>query len=201
MLVTMLVTMFDIALEKFPVRATLRDGSPCSIRLMTADDEASFRSFHTAIPEEGQLFIRSEIKDGSLFGRWMEDGENTEFLPLLAFVDGSLAAMGTLHLRPGGWKRHIGEVFFLIHPEFRGIGIVDCVMEEIIESARHCGLRRLESELNDERVSAIEAMSTAGFEELVRLPGYVLDMRAQSQDYVLMGKELVAPFEHFGAGD
>jgi len=193
--------MLETALEKFPVRATLQDGSPCSVRPMEAGDESAFCAFHTAIPEEEQLFVRSEIKDGALFHRWMDGGEFTGHLPLLAFIDGTLAAMGTLQLRPGGWKRHIGEIFFLTHPDHRGIGLIDLVMDELIEAARHCGLTRLESELNAERRSALEAMSAAGFEELVRLPDYVLDMKAQPHDYVLMGRRLVPSHENLGAGD
>jgi len=44
--------MRDLALEKFPVRVDLKDGTPCSIRLMESGDGGAFRDFHAVIPEE-----------------------------------------------------------------------------------------------------------------------------------------------------
>ena len=190
-----------MSLKKFPARSLLKDGSPCSVRPMEAGDEQAFRDFHTVIPEQEQLFVRNQIKDGSLFKLWMNDPEFSEHLPLLAFVDGRLAGLGTLHQRPGGWKRHIGEVYFLTHPNFRGMGVLDLLLEEIIALSRHRALTKLESSVNGERKSAIDSMVSAGFCELVRLPNYILDMQAQPHDYVLLGMELVAPFENLGAGD
>ncbi len=168
---------------------------------MESGDENAFREFHTVIPDREQLFIKSRIKDGSLFREWMEDPDFGEHLPLVAYVDGHLVATGYLRQRLGGWKRHIGQVYFHTHPEFRGLGLIERLLEEIISVAQHCGLTRLESEINGERATAIEAMAAAGFRELVRLPSYVQDMQAQPHDYVLMGMELVASFENLGAGD
>lgn len=193
--------MIEIALEKFPVRRILNDGSPCVIRPMEAGDEMAFREFHSVIPDREQLFVKSQLRDGSLFRQWMRDPSFGETLPLLAFVDARLVAIGSLHQRPGGWKRHIGKVYFLTHPSFHGLGLIDCLIEEIVEAARHCGLNRLESEINGERASAIESLGAVGFSELVRLPGYIQDMRALPHDYVLMGMELVASYENLGAGD
>ncbi len=191
--------MLEVALEKFPLRQTLDPDLPCAIRPMAPGDESAFRDFHTVIPEREQLYIRSRIKDGSLFREWMADPG--QHLPLLLFIDGRLAAMGSLHQRLGGWKRHIGQVHFLTHPDYRGLGLIDRLLVEIIEIARHGGLTRLESEINGERTAAIEAMAAAGFKELVRLPDYIQDMNAQYHDYVLLGMELVASFENLGAGD
>ena len=193
--------MRDIALADFPVRLELKDGTPISIRTMGAGDESAFRDFHSVIPEEEQLFIRAKIKDGSLFREWMESSDREDHVVLLAHIDGTLVAMGTLHLRPGGWKRHVGRVYFLTHPEYRGIGLIDEILEAIVNISCQLGLTKLESELNGERTSAIESMGAAGFSELVRLPNYIQDMKAEYHDYVLMGMNLVADYENLGAGD
>ena len=193
--------MIETVIEKFPVRTTLIDGTPCAIRPMEAIDESAFRDFHAVIPDREQLYIKSRIKAGSLFREWMPDPTREEHLPLVAYVDGRLVATGSLHQRLGGWKRHIGKVHFLTHPDFRGLGLIDRLLDEIVDLARHCGLTRLESELNGERASAIESMAAVGFRELARLPDYIQDMRAQHHDYVLMGMELIASYEDLGAGD
>ena len=147
------------------------------------------------------MFIRSQIKDGSLFREWIEDTGNIQHFALLAFVDGKLVAMGSLHQRPGGWKRHIGRVYFLTHPDFRGLGILDQLLEILVKISTQIGLTKLESEFNGERKVAIDSMGAIGFRELVRLPNYIRDMKAESHDYVLMGMNLFADFENLGAGD
>ncbi|MEM1444049.1 MAG: hypothetical protein AAGF67_17000, partial [Verrucomicrobiota bacterium] len=86
--------MLEVLKEQFPVRLDLPDGAVCTIRPIEEADESAFRAFHSVIPEEEQLFIRSQIKDGSLFRTWIEDRQGIEHFALLAYVDGRLAAMG-----------------------------------------------------------------------------------------------------------
>lgn len=193
--------MLDLLKDQFPVRFTLPDGAPCTIRPIATEDEPAFRGFHEVIPEEEQLFIRSQIKDGSLFRKWMADRESIQHFALLAFVDGRLVAMGSLHQRPGGWKRHIGRVYFLTHPDFRGLGILDQLLAVLVKISTQIGLTKLESELNGERKVALESMAAIGFQELVRLPNYIRDMQAVPHDYVLMGMNLFAEYKNLGAGD
>ncbi|MDF2375356.1 MAG: GNAT family N-acetyltransferase [Verrucomicrobiales bacterium] len=193
--------MLGLLKDQFPVRIDLPNGAACTIRPIGEEDESAFRSFHAVITEEEQLFIRSQIKDGSLFHEWISDQQNVQHFALLAFVDGRLVAMGSLHQRPGGWKRHIGRVYFLTHPEFRGLGILDELLGILVKISTQIGLTKLESELNGERKVAIDSMASIGFRELVRLPNYIRDMQAQSHDYVLMGMNLFSDFENLGTGD
>jgi GNAT superfamily N-acetyltransferase len=193
--------MLELILEKYPLQRQLNDGSDCTVRLMKAADETAFRDFHDVIPDRDQLFIKNRIKDGSLFRQWMTEPQVEEFVPLLAFVGQDLAAIGVLGQRLGGWKRHIGKLYFLTHPAFTGRGLIDLLRDEIVDVSRHCGLTRLESELNGERRSAIESMAAVGFRELLRLPNYIQDMQAEYHDYVLMGMDLIPEYENLGAGD
>jgi len=193
--------MEDFMMKQYPVRSVLRDGTPCSIRPLEELDEVIFRDFHQVIPEQEQLYVRSEIRDGELFRKWLAVPDYENYLPLLAFIDDQMVALGVLYQRPGGWKRHIGKVSFLTHPEFHGLGLIELLLEQIVESARDRGLLRLESELNGERQTAIKSMAMADFRELIRIPDYVHDMKAEPHDYVLMGMELITSFENLGSGD
>ncbi|MEM6916677.1 MAG: GNAT family N-acetyltransferase [Verrucomicrobiota bacterium] len=193
--------MLDVLKEQFPIRFDLANGEVCVIRPIGEADESAFRGFHAVIPEQEQLFIRSQIKDGSLFQEWLRDEEGVEHFALLAFVKDELAALGSLHQNPGGWKRHIGRVNFLTHPDFRGLGILEELLAMHVKISTQIGLTKLESELNGERKVAIQAMGSIGFRELVRLPNYIRDMKAESHDYVLMGMNLFSDFENLGTGD
>jgi len=193
--------MFDSFPQRYPLRTTLADGSPCSIRPLEAADDGVFQSFHRSIPEEERLFIHRDVQNGSLLRKWTDDPSYERTLPLLAFIDGHASALGVLHTRSGGWKRHIGKVTLLTHPDYRGLGLISQLLGELVEIARNRGLTRLESEFNGERRTAVTALATFGFEELVRLPGYVQDMNAHEHDYILMGLKLIPDEDNLGSGD
>jgi GNAT superfamily N-acetyltransferase len=88
----------------------------------------------------------------------------------------------------------------LTHPEYRGRDVSKVLVTELIEIARHCGLRRLEAEVNGERKIALQVLARLGFNELMHLEDYVLDMKAITHDYVLLGKNLKVDEEYAGLG-
>lgn len=107
----------------------------------------------------------------------------------------------TLHQRLGGWKRHIGLITLLTHPDYRGRDVSKILVSELIDIARHGGLRRLEAEVNGERKIALSILAQLGFSKLMDLPDYVVDMKAVTHDYVLLGMELKVDDEYAGVGD
>jgi RimJ/RimL family protein N-acetyltransferase len=54
--------------------------------------------------------------------------------------------------------------------------------------------------LNGERKVAIRALEQIGFQHLMKLEDYVLDMKAIMHDYVLMGMDLKTDEEYAGVG-
>ncbi len=193
--------MLEFALEKFPKTVTVKEGLEVCVRPLEKEDEKAFHDFHLAIPEDELLFIKHRITEEALFHEWCSELDYERNLPLLALVDGKIVGDVTLHQRQGGWKRHIGLVSALIHPDYRGRGILGALLAELVEIAKHCGLVKLESEFNGERATAMRALAEEGFRELTRIPKYVQDMHCKSHDYVLLGLDLIIPEEYTGAGD
>ncbi len=193
--------MIEDAIETFPVRDSLKNGVQVLIRPAEADDKSAFEEFLAAVPDDELAFARHRRTDGSRFHEWVEPLDFEWNLPILAFADGKLIGDLTLHQREGGWKRHIGLISLLTHPEFRNIGLVDVLIAQAIEIAKHAGLTRLEAEFNGDRAVAIKALGLCGFVELARVPNYVQDLSAQYHDYVLMGMELIPPDDLLEAGD
>jgi L-amino acid N-acyltransferase YncA len=193
--------MIEFALDCFPVRHTLTNGVQCLLRPLQAEDEAAFQSFQQAVPEKERFLIKHRITGDHLLHEWCQNLDYESNLPLLALADGKVVGYATLHQRPGGWKRHIGMVSALIHPDFRGVGVLRQLLDELINVAKHAGLTRLEAEFNGERKNTIASFGKCGFVELVRLPEYLQDMQAQPHDYVLLGMNLMTDLEYTGAGD
>lgn len=190
----------EYALEKFPFETKLKDGTRVVIRPLGQRDESRLLKFFVVVPEVERLFIKQRPTDRAVLRKWFRHPDFEENLPLLTLDGERLIGEATLHQRSGGWKRHIGLVTVLTHPDYRGRDVTRKQVEEIILVARRLGLHKLEARLNGERKVAIRALALLGFRELLRLPDYVLDMESRPHDYVLMGIELGLDAEYASVG-
>lgn len=193
--------LLDQALERFPLTFKLRDGTPAVVRPVGKRDAARLHKFLLTVPEEERLFIKQSLADRTTVKAWCRDQDFERNLPLLMLHGQKIIGEATLHQRLGGWKRHIGLITLLTHPDYRGRDVSKILVSEIIEIARSCGLRRLEAEVNGERKIALDVLSRIGFNKLLDLPDYVLDMKAVTHDYVLLGIALKVEDEFAGVGD
>ena len=182
--------LLEDALDKYPKHLKLRDGTETVIRPVQRRDDLRLQKFFLSVPEEERLFIKQPITDRTLFRQWCRQPDFERNLPLLMLHGQKIIGEATLHQRGGGWKRHIGLITVLTHTQYRGRDVAKILVAELIEVARYAGLRKLEAELNDERKVAIRALEDLGFHRLMHLEDYVLDMKAISHGYVLMGMEL-----------
>jgi len=191
----------EYVLEKFPVSMKLRDGTSATLRPLSRKDEKALHKFFLSVPEEERLFIKKSILDRAMFHEWLRHPDAEESLMLLMFHGRKIIGKATLRQRPGGWKRHVGSVTVLTHPEYRGRDVAKILVTEQIEIARALGLRKLEAELNGERKVAIRALQDIGFQQLMHQEDYVLDMKAVTHDYLLMGMDLKVDEEYAGVGE
>jgi GNAT superfamily N-acetyltransferase len=188
----------ESALDQFPLTLKLRDGTPIVIRPIGKRDETRLRKFLLRVPEEERLFIKQPLSNPNIVRNWCRNPDFERNLPLLMLHGQKVIGEATLHQRIGGWKRHIGLITFLTDPDYRGRDVSKILVAKLTEIARHCGLRRLEAELNGERKIGLQVLAQLGFSKLMHLPDYVLDMTAVTRDYVLMGANLKVDEEYAG---
>ena len=190
----------ELELQKFPKVVTLKDGKKATLRPLRRDDEKDFHKLFLGIPEPERMFIKHRVTDLEVIHDWCRNIDYGRNLPLVALIGGKIIGDATLHQQLGGWRRHIGRVSVLVHPEFRGRGLARALVGEIIEIARGAGLERVEAEFIGEQEAAIKMFALLGFSQLLRLEEYVKDMQAISHDYILMGQELKTDEEYAGVG-
>lgn len=190
----------ELELQKFPKTAKLKDGKKAVLRPLKADDEKEFHQLFQGIPERERMFIKHRVQDIKVIRDWCKNIDYGRNLPLLGLVDGRIVGAATLHQRLGGWKRHIGRVSVLVHPDFRGRGLATRLITEILELAREAGLEKAEAAFIAEQEAAMKMFAMLGFNQLVRLDDYVKDMQSITHDYVLMGLELKTDEEYAGVG-
>lgn len=189
----------EYALEKFPVKAQLKDGIEVCVRPLAKRDAVALQKFFYAVPEPERLFIERPVVDKRFFAKMCAKIDFEEDLVLVMTHGSKIIGWINLHQRQGGWRRHIGRITLLTHPNYRGRDVSRLLLEEIVTAARYLGLWKLEAELNGERTIALRSLETLGFRLLMRLPEYVIDMTRQTHDFVLMGLDLKTDEEYTAA--
>ena len=190
----------ELELQKFPKTIKLKDGSPATLRPLQRDDEKEFHQLFLDMPEPERMFIKHRVTDAKVIRNWCQNIDYGRNLPLVALSNNKIVADATLHQQLGGWKRHIGRVSVLVHPQHRGRGLASALISDIVDIARRAGLERVEAEFIGEQAAAIKMFAMLGFSNLLRLENYVKDMQAISHDYVLMGIDLKLDEEYAGVG-
>jgi acetyltransferase len=190
----------ELELQKYPKEIRLKDGSPVTLRPLRKEDEKPFHQLFLAVPERERMFIKHRVIEPTVIRDWCRAIDLGRNLPLLALVDGKVAGDATLHQQLGGWKRHIGRVSVLVHPQYRGRGLARALVHEIVEISRNIGLEKVEAEFIGGQETAIKMFALLGFSNLVRLENYVKDMQALAHDYILMGLDLTTDEEYAGVG-
>jgi GNAT superfamily N-acetyltransferase len=190
----------EAALEEYPKEMQLASGLSCVIRPLEAADEAAFHRFFLALPPPELMSVKHRVTDPEVIRGWCANIDLGRNLPLLAVSGDQVLGAATLHQQLGGWKRHIGRVSVLVHPQYRQRGLARRLVLELIEIARQCGLEKIEAEFIGRQEGAMKMFALLGFGPLVRLPDYVKDMQAITHDYVLTGLDLVTDEEYAGMG-
>ena len=192
--------MLEEVLKSYPRKIHLQNGLKCTARPLAATDEKAFYQFFQAIPDPEKLFIKHRVSDPKVIHQWCKTIDLGRILPLLAVEGGRIIADASLHQQLGGWKRHVGRISILVHPDYRGRGLARTLVQELLDIARGIGLEKIEAEFLGEQAVATKMFSLLGFQTLLTLPDYVKDMQAVSHDYVLMGLNLKTDEEYTSAG-
>jgi len=190
----------EFEIQNFPKDIVLKDGFECALRPLRSDDEKEFHQFFLAVPEPERMFIKHRVTEPEVISDWCRNIDLGRNFPLLAISDGKIIGDATLHQQLGGWKRHIGRVSVLVHPQYRGRGLARALVNEIVDIATNLGLDKVEAEFIGGQETAIKMFALLGFSNLLRLPDYVKDMQSIPHDYVLMGLDLKTDEEYAGMG-
>jgi len=190
----------ELELQSFPKKITLKDSKKAILRPLKNDDEKQLHELFQGIPEHERMFIKHRVQDIKVIRDWCRNLDYGRNLPIVGLVDGKIVGTVTLHQQLGGWKRHIGRISVLVHPDSRGRGLARALIAEIMDIARRAGLEKLEAEFIGKQEAAMKMFAMIGFSQLLRLDNYVKDMQAITHDYILMGLDLKTDEEYTGVG-
>ncbi len=163
---------FELALKEIATSFTTDDGVETKIRPLESSDDKTLLGFFKNLPEPELMFFKHRVTDSDVIKGWCENIVLDVNLPLMAFDEGKIVAVATLHQNKGGWKRHIGRISCSVLPKYRQKGIAGQLVQELVDIGRMAGLQKVEAEFAKSILPAIDAGVMPRLEAVFADPDY-----------------------------
>lgn len=173
-------------MQDFPKTVTLRDGRTIVLRPLARGDSDKLYAFFQALPEEGRLFLRHDVRDPALVRRWTAELNLESVVPLIAEEDDKIIADGTLHIETHSWMRHVGFIRLVIAETHRNVGLGTLIARELVAIAEQRSLEKLQAHVIDDDRRHIKLFQTLGFEKVAVLDGVVKDQNGENRNLAIM---------------
>jgi L-amino acid N-acyltransferase YncA len=180
-----------------PSSVQLKDGTPVSLRLMTAADAGRIAGFARSLPEDDLLFLRMDITDPDAVAHWVRNLEAGLTTTVIAEANGAIAGYAALVQNRVGWQRHLGEIRTQVGPRCRSQGLGRALAGEIFTIARARGLRKIVAQMTPDQKGAIATFERLGFRPEALLQDFVVDHAGRTRDLVLMAYDVTGLTEYF----
>jgi L-amino acid N-acyltransferase YncA len=166
------------------------NGLEVFLRSMGAADVDSMLAFGRLLSPEDLLLLRMNLEDREAIVDWVASIERGRRVTLLAERDGAILGYASLSLRGLSWYRHLGDLRVVVRPDLRGRGLGSALAWEVIGFARRAGVTRLVAEVPRIQSRSRDAFRRFGFQPQVLLPDWVIDVKGDTHDLVLLTLEL-----------
>ncbi len=172
--------------KEYPKAVILKDGTEVLLRLLTKDDNELLYKFFNQLPKEDRLFLKEDVTDPDVIGRWIENLDYDKVLPLIAEKDGEIVADATLHRDAYGWEKHIGEVRVVVARELQRKGLGAIMVQQLFHHALRRGLDKLQVLVMENQIAAIKAFRRVGFKKEAELKDHVIDLQGKKHNLIIM---------------
>jgi len=146
--------------------------------------------FTQSLPAGDLVFLRSDITQPDIVAEWMENIIRGRTVTVLAEENGEVIGYGNLHFSRQQWTRHIGEIRVLVGAKYRGLGLGERLVDELIKISQESGLLRVVANIaaNQPRVRAM--FERLDFTAEALLTDWLKDRSHQKHDMVIMSREI-----------
>jgi RimJ/RimL family protein N-acetyltransferase len=177
-------------LRDFPKQIVLRDGTRVVLRPLIPADEAALLDFFLRLSPEDRQFLRDDVTRPETVRDWCREPDYDHVLPILAEQEGRIVGDATLHRRPSGWMRHVGEIRVATDPFFRRRGLASALAREIFYLALQAGLDKMVAEVAADQVAAGKVFEKLGFCCEARLTGHIADLQGRKHDLLILSTDI-----------
>ncbi len=175
-----------MSLEGYPKDVTLKDGRVVTIRALTHGDFDKLFGFFNVLPEEDRLFLRHDVTDPEVVGKWVERLDFDRVIPLVAEGGDAIVADGTLHFDSHGWATHVGHVRIVTARTHRRVGLGTLLTRELVALAEKRELEKLQSQVIEDNVASVKLFEKLGFKVASVLSDLVKDQKGAKRNLAIM---------------
>jgi L-amino acid N-acyltransferase YncA len=165
-----------------------------TFKLMRPQDEDTVEQallkFTQSLPASDLVFLRMDITQPDIVHEWVENILRDRTTTVLAEVNGEVVGYGNLHYGRVQWTRHIGEIRVLVGAKYRGIGLGEVLVNEMMKLAREKGLTRVVAHLGADQPRVRAMFERLGFHAEALLTDWLKDRNHQKHDLVIMTSDV-----------
>jgi L-amino acid N-acyltransferase YncA len=136
------------------------------------------------------VFLRVDITQPDVIHEWVENILSGRTLTVLVETGGAVVGYGNLHMRRLQWSRHIGEIRILVDPKYRGLGLGEYLVNDLMKLARENGLLRVVAHIGSEQPRVRAMFERLGFHAEALLTDWLMDRNHKKHDMVIMSHEI-----------
>jgi L-amino acid N-acyltransferase YncA len=174
----------------YPKSIKLKDGTRVILKLNSREDFEFSLGFFRRQPEEDRVYLRRDVTKREVIEQRVCEIESGLSTVVIALADGMIVGDVLLQVPARGWYRKTGEVRLVTDTKYRRRGLGILLLQEIIEVAKEKGLNKLEATCMDTQIGIQKTLEILGFEKEGKLKDFVVDLKGNEHNLILMGKQL-----------
>lgn len=177
--------------SNFPKEVHLKDGRKVTIQPMEKTDGGQLLEYFQSFRPEDRLFMRDNVTNPKVIQKWVDDLDYEYVVPLLAFHEGIIVGVASLHRNQHGWDSHVGHIRVSVRPEFQGSRLGYNLSREIFVVAQSMHIDIVIAEMPSIQTGAIKVFEKLGFNKEHVFKNHVKDHEGDLHDLVVMRADIV----------
>jgi RimJ/RimL family protein N-acetyltransferase len=169
----------------------LQDGKEVRIRRPTIEGDLDrLMHFFLRLPPERKILLRYNVNNHEVLVARLGEVDGEDHWRLIAEVDGTIIADGTMDREPYSWMRHVAELRVLVDRAYQETGVLQALCEELVVLAQEAGVEKLQCMVPVERAKHIKALESIGFKQEVVRKELVKGIDGRLHDAVILSNDL-----------
>jgi RimJ/RimL family protein N-acetyltransferase len=177
-------------MDEYPKEITLKSGKELIIRLLTENDMDNLINFFQSLPAQDRMYLRTDVTKKENIEKRFGDLNYDLVYPVIVLDHDRIVAIGTLFRAEFGWTRHLGEIRVVVAPYFQRQGLCTILTREIFFQALKTDLYKIQAEMMENQVAAINAFERLGFKKETVLRKHVTDIDGNRANLVIMSLDI-----------
>jgi len=177
-------------MDEYPKEVSLKNSQSLTIRLLNEDDIETLVQFFQSLPEEDRMYLRSDVMKRENIVRRFGTLNYNKVYPVIALDQDRIVAIGSLWRAEFGWMRNLGEIRIVVSRDYQRKGLCTILTREIFFHALTTNLYKIQAELMEDQVAALNAFERLGFKKETVLRKHVTDTNGKRANLVLMSLDI-----------